>query len=573
MSINIQLALSGVDFNKVSMTLVDGLSIDILKIRYNWIFNAVIDDAILGEDDYGLVWYSGKWIDGEWYDGTWYSGDFMDGVWKNGNFYSYKLNKYDIVNGVFNIVDRNDSYSTIHKVEWLNGNFYGGTFNSLMNHDTPIDWSSYTLLDPDNPSIPNDLSNNTMLASIWRNGVFHNGIFTNSIWYNGIWKNGYMQNIQWIDGKFYNGEFNGHTWYAGVFLGGDFTSGVWYNGTFTMFDSNAISRFGATLDRSSVSKSETSYYTISDVITPNSTYRVKNTVNDKSWVDSETVMLSKLSIIPPSATTLSYSEYNTEQAATNIYTDLLIFKGFNFNIPDNSTIHGIEVNLSIYKDGGDSAGDYIRFDSVYISDRLDIIGYENKANNTNLPTYNNGDDYDYTASFGAEDETWGHEWTAEQLNNTDNFNLNLRFKMYKNGTENIRVAIAGVTITVYYTSYIYDYNYTKCIWKNGIFNNGEFHSGLYTDANGVSVVSTNHNYTRWDNGIFNNGRWYGGKFIDGVWNNGDFYGGVFGTDTTTPTWYNGVFYNGYWINGNFYGGEFHNGLAKNININGGNIGD
>ena len=58
-----------------------GLTPDIIKRKYNWILNAIVDNAIIGQDDYGFVWYSGSWIAGEWEDGTWYSGIWYDGEW------------------------------------------------------------------------------------------------------------------------------------------------------------------------------------------------------------------------------------------------------------------------------------------------------------------------------------------------------------------------------------------------------------------------------------------------------------------------------------------------------------
>jgi hypothetical protein len=380
MAVNIALALEHIDFNKINITLVDGMSIDKLKIRYNWIFNATIEDAIIGEDSYGLVWYSGNWICGDWYNGTWYSGNFQSGTWKDGKFYSYKLNKFDILNGNFNIIDKGNQYSVMGIgdgfVEWEAGDFHSGTFGTKT-----IDWTLYSNpYDPSNPQGDNDITNNSGQTNIWRNGNFYGGINYHTIWYNGNWYNGYMENIQWINGKFYNGQFNGFIWYNGTFLGGDFINGVWKDGVFTTFNANIKSRFGV--------------------------------------------------------------------------------------------------------------------------------------------------------------------------------------------TENVKPSITEDTIVGETT-----YNYERCTWKNGDFNNGEFHSGLNVDSLGNVQESGNQKISIWENGNFNNGKWYGGSFENGVWNNGEFLAGYFGTDSTTPIWNNGSFVNGFWRNGIFNNGEFHNGICKNIQMKNGKFGD
>jgi len=71
-----------------NITLIDGMTIEKLKVKYIWIFNAIIEDALIGEDEYGLVWYKGTWVCGDWTDGTWYSGTWLNGTWKNGKWLS-----------------------------------------------------------------------------------------------------------------------------------------------------------------------------------------------------------------------------------------------------------------------------------------------------------------------------------------------------------------------------------------------------------------------------------------------------------------------------------------------------
>ena len=78
MSINVN--IEGIDFAKSNVIFVDGLTLEKVKIKYNWLLNAKVKDAIVGENDRGIVWYFGDWICGEWYDGTWYSGNWYSGV-------------------------------------------------------------------------------------------------------------------------------------------------------------------------------------------------------------------------------------------------------------------------------------------------------------------------------------------------------------------------------------------------------------------------------------------------------------------------------------------------------------
>ena len=50
---NIQLV--GVNFNNPSFKMVGGMSIDDIKIKYNWFLNAEVENAIIGENHYPLI--------------------------------------------------------------------------------------------------------------------------------------------------------------------------------------------------------------------------------------------------------------------------------------------------------------------------------------------------------------------------------------------------------------------------------------------------------------------------------------------------------------------------------------
>ena len=251
---------------------------------------------------------------------------------------------------------------------------------------------------------------------------------------------------------------------------------------------------------------------------------------------------------------------------------MLTFRGFNFNIPENSTINGIEVQLSIYNSGGTSIGDYVKMEYIGLSDSADLVGYTNMATSFEFPT--GSTPYVYTATYGSSTETWGNTWSAANINNTEVFSLNFNLLLYKyTDLTDVGAYLAGVKMVIHYKYEKPIYDYALCKWKNGVFNNGEFHSGLYLDANGNSTKSENQSYSVWYDGTFNNGKWYGGNFQSGTWNNGSFYAGFFGGGNTDPIWNAGFWYNGYWISGSFNGGEFHSGMAKNIIITGGQVGD
>jgi len=227
--------------NADNIILVSGLTIERLKIKYNWVLNASVKDCIIGEDDYGLVWYSGEWVCGEWIDGTWYSGIWHDGIWDNGKWYSYLIDKAMVISNRFVILDKSEIYSEFRSGLWKQGDFYDGIFG----YERDISNKTY-----------GDLTGKTFSSSYWEDGKYHDGIFINSVWYNGIFYYGSMINSYWLNGKFYSGTFNHHQWYDGIWYGGDFVEGDWYYGTFDRINSSINSRFGT----ASLEKSRTTWW-------------------------------------------------------------------------------------------------------------------------------------------------------------------------------------------------------------------------------------------------------------------------------------------------------------------------
>lgn len=131
--------ISNIDFNSTKFRMVGSLTLDKVKIKYNWIFNAQIKDAIIGENQNGLVWYSGTWISGTWEYGTWYSGTFLDGRWKGGDVYSYDIDMKQLLNGNFYIIRTDISKTHFVKCSFESGNFNYGIFgNVIINNNEKI---------------------------------------------------------------------------------------------------------------------------------------------------------------------------------------------------------------------------------------------------------------------------------------------------------------------------------------------------------------------------------------------------------------------------------------------------
>jgi hypothetical protein len=333
-----------IENNVNNILLTDDLTIEILKVRYNWILNASIRNAVLGLDDYGLVWYMGEWICGEWEDGTWYSGIWHDGIWKKGRWFSYLLDKSMILTKRFVIVEEDKMYSQFLNGKWLNGEWHNGIFGN----DNNVSGMTST-----------QVTTGALDCPYWYNGNYYNGLFKNSVWMNGVFNNGTVKNSYWVNGKFYNGYFDNYEWWSGGFFGGDFLKGIWKTGTFNQIKTNILARFG------------------------------------------------------------------TESGTTTLTT-----------------------------------------------------------------------------------------------------------------------------------------------WYNGVFENGQFMSGLNIDSSGNTIASVDHNVTHWKDGTFNNGFWFGGHFEKGLFNYGKWYGGVFNTSaedafTSLTIWKNGLWYDGLWMNGIFKSGMFFSGMWLN----------
>ena len=219
-----------------NFTMIDGLTPDIIKRKYIWLLNAIVENPIVGQDDYGLVWYSGNWIAGEWEDGTWYSGIWYDGEWKNGKFYSYRFDISQLLQRNKRVLEKNNPvYSQFRSGIWRRGEFHNGFFGPETYNE---DWASRSYVEI------------IYWIPRWESGTFYNGIFRNAAWMQSVdnksfFQGGVFYNSEWIDGTFVNGTFQGYEWWTGNFTGGDFVLGDWWDGVFNQSNPNIKSRFGS----------------------------------------------------------------------------------------------------------------------------------------------------------------------------------------------------------------------------------------------------------------------------------------------------------------------------------------
>jgi len=207
-----------------NVILIDDLTPDILKRKFNWIFNATIENAIIGQNEDGIIWYTGDWYSGHWEDGIWYSGIWYDGVWKKGKWYSRRLDRRQLLQHNVRIIEKdNPIHSQFRTGVWEDGEWFNGYFGVNVDKDWSRNFVAVVNSEPR-----------------WESGTFHDGVFRNSTWLNGMWLDGYFYNSQWIDGTFIKGVFDGDTWWYGNFSGGDFIKGVWEDGTFTQIQKKVI---------------------------------------------------------------------------------------------------------------------------------------------------------------------------------------------------------------------------------------------------------------------------------------------------------------------------------------------
>ena len=194
--------LINLDLNKYKFRLIDGLDLVQLNSKFEWILEAEISDAIIGQDKLGnLIWYKGIWFCGRWFGGRWISGSWLSGDWYSGDWTSKPIedNKLSVKIG--------ESNSTFYNSYWYDGRWFDGNWE-----------------------------NGTWFNGRWYGGTWSNGRWFEGTWNDGLWENGDFKSGIWVLGQWNNGKFNTTNgpayWLDGKFYGGDFENGEWYNGTF-----------------------------------------------------------------------------------------------------------------------------------------------------------------------------------------------------------------------------------------------------------------------------------------------------------------------------------------------------
>ncbi|MFW6225976.1 MAG: hypothetical protein ACOC3V_03380 [bacterium] len=256
-----QTQLLNIDFNKPTFKMVGGTTLDDIKIKYGWLLNAEVDNAIVGEDENGLVWYSGDWIGGIWENGTWYSGNFHDGRWKRGNWYSYDLNLDEALKGKL-VINRVDiSKSNFKGGTWEGGTFHYGIFGHvklpqkvrlpveidldfILNNIEDYTLSGNSYYDETYDDDISGYTNVSITSPRFLLGDFRNGLMNASKFESGNFRDGFINNSLWFNGTFHDGIFLGDIWYNGNFVGGDFSNGTWKNGSLVSTQDNIVTRFG-----------------------------------------------------------------------------------------------------------------------------------------------------------------------------------------------------------------------------------------------------------------------------------------------------------------------------------------
>jgi len=194
-------SLINVDFNKFRFRLVDGLTVETLSLRFPWVLEAEIRNAIIGTDGTNIIWYKGIWECGRWFGGTWISG-----IWKSGDWYSGTWNSKKTTDNLISVEIANNT-SDKSLSTWFTGRWYDGTWND----GTWVDgrWYGGTWNAGD------------WYKGIWNDGTWNSGEFSGGIWVTGTWNNGILncnnEATFWIDGKWNGGDFENGMWYKGIF--------------------------------------------------------------------------------------------------------------------------------------------------------------------------------------------------------------------------------------------------------------------------------------------------------------------------------------------------------------------
>lgn len=600
--------LVGVDFTNPTFTMVGGMSIDDIKIKYNWFLNAKVKDAVIGEDKNGLVWYKGEWTCGTWEGGTWYSGTWIDGRWKKGNWFSYDIDEDEMLKGKL-YINRLD----ISKSQFLGGFWEGGTFNYGI--FGKIQLNSATEI-PAKVTLDFILNNNK--------DYYISGLTLYNKTENYYYMSGYTDIVppqllntnQWILGTSgTQGDFNQNgsttensiinyhdpwetlskTWRA-ISDGGSGPDGGWSLNSYPV-DKDKKYRFSVWIKREEVNNSSGRTYfgvqwdTVCDLgtttINSNPYFGYPNIYEAPDIVDSWLLFVghvhpfdytgstdSESGIYRLNGTKLSYpfTDYKWSSGTTSsghrtyLYYSNVVGEKQYWSNPRMELINEFSPTLTDLLMGVPYEKTYYRPDAItspkFIGgDFMDGWMNAAKIENGNFKNgfLNNSVWYDgkfyngiflgdvwYYGDFLGGDFSNGI-WKNGNLTSYQD-NVTARFgTFYK--TSGLTAICSGAT------------------WENGIFKNGEFHSVLNL-VDDLPYPSIDNSKVYWFNGIWENGIWYGGIFSGGTWLTGTFFNGII----YNIDWKKGHFENGLWINGTMEEGTIGGGIFLNIVANKTNLG-
>lgn len=412
--------------------LVDGLDIISINEKYSWIFEADIDNAIIGEDTNGLVWYSGDWSCGRWFEGTWYSGTWYSGDWYSGTWNSNKI-KYNLYN-----VDVSSQYD-YNMSKWYNGRFFEGTWNG----GTWYNGRTYNI--------------------IWNKGYWYNGI-----WNDGIWNDGYFMGGIWVYGTWNNGYLNQNSkptyWINGTWNNGYFENGRWLNGVFDkrISDKDSIFGYSSTLSKKSIWDSGIfkNGKFMSDIDNRNSIWKTGRWLNGTFDSGLSFNIDFKKGIWNNGIS----DDIEIIEIDLNGDNNKILLNGvFRFNSEDEITIINDYDDPDVYQSSVDTIYDFRRIGSLESPGIYKIIKYEIID-----------DKYTLLYILGRL-ESGDSSLDINNTNNNNNLHINniysdFRYKEWidiTNTNKNKKIDIKVVS------------NFKNCEWYNGCWYNGVFEDGNF----------------------------------------------------------------------------------------------
>ena len=598
----ITLDISSIDFNSPKFKMVGGLTLDKVKIKYNWIFNASIKDAIIGEDKNGLVWFSGTWLNGTWENGTWYSGEFQKGRWKNGNVYSYDIDFKQSLDGKLHIYRVDISKTHFINCTFEGGNFNYGIFGNIKNiskltlpyeidkeyvinniEDYKIDTGLNTGLNTGttiNIGFDTYIDNNVKTIETDSNGdILVGGKFTtyNNYPSTNIIK---LHDDGTVDTSFFNKtKFNGQVniikvdTYGKILVGGEFT-------TYNNISANKIIRlnsdgtidtsftfgigFNNTVNTIEIESGNTiliggkfiSYngITTNNIVRLNYDGSIQSTFSNGFNGYVNIIKIDTNNKILVGGEFLFYNSTNCKNII-RLNPDNSVDTTFNYGTGFNNKVNTIEIdeykkiliggNFTSYSDNT-----YNRIIKLNIDGSIDTgfnigLGFDNIVNCIKIDSNSNiivsGDFNSYNRITNPK---------LVRLSSNGNFDVNFINEKYNNKINTISISsfnkiLVGGNFTQNHNIY---QHYLIRLNNNGDVNKD---NGMYYDNTLKTAIFSGGTFV---NGLFNSAYFNDGNFQNGIMNNCIWKGGSF---------YNGYYLDGEWYNGNFYGGSFSNGNWHN----------